>query len=141
MGKSDNPADSFLFSVELAANNFSPEQDDSFWTHEEIDATRWNKAFPFQFMLVRADNKGNFYQDQEARQWTYTLPFPPSSLSISMPFAIAGAVTQGRLCRGAWWSPHPHHPAQRQPWRASPAPDGGHNQDSQPGPGHFRGHH
>ena len=95
MAKSDSPAASFLASTELASQNKSPEQGDAFWTHEEIDAARWNQAFPFQFLIVRAGKNGSFVQDAEAKKWVFTLPFPPSSLSIGMPFAVAGSVTQG----------------------------------------------
>lgn len=94
MPKSDYAVDS-LSSVALAAQNSSPENKDSFWVHESIDAARWNKSFPFQFLLVKADGAGGYFQDGEALKWTYTLPFPPTSLAISMPFAIGGVVTQG----------------------------------------------
>lgn len=104
MAKSDNPAgsaaDSFLFSVEMAAQNTSPEQEDPFWTHEEIDAARWNQIFPYQLILVKQDKDGKYIQEQssdadQAKNWVYTLPFPPEAINNGMPFAIAGNVTQG----------------------------------------------
>jgi hypothetical protein len=95
MAKSDDATASFLSTVDLAASNTSVEQNDAMWTHESIDAARWNQSFPFQFLLVRGDGKGGFYQDSEAQSWVFTLPFAPESLSITMPFAITGSVTQG----------------------------------------------
>jgi hypothetical protein len=91
----DNPASTFLSTADQAAANTSVEQNDPFWKHEDIDAARWNKVFPYQFLLVKAAADGSYFQDAECKRWTFTLPFPPSSLSIGMPFAITGEVTQG----------------------------------------------
>lgn len=87
---------SFLYSAELARDNKSEEQHDGFWTHEEIEAQRWNQVFPYQLFLVKRGADGSYVrQDETALKWVFTLPFPPESLSISMPFAISGRVTQG----------------------------------------------
>lgn len=100
MPATDDPLKSFLASAQQAVDNTSPTKDvaDPFWTHEEIDAARWNQAFPYQFALVKRgkDGKdGKYFQDDAARKWSFTLPFPPEAISISMPFAIGGLVTQG----------------------------------------------
>lgn len=93
----DDPLKSFLAATQQAADNTSPDKDivDKFWSHESIEAARWNQAFPYQLVLVKRGKNGNYYQDDDARKWSFTLPFPPESLSITMPFAINGMVTQG----------------------------------------------
>lgn len=78
-----------------AATNTSVEQTDAFWTHAEIDAVRWNQVFTYQLMLVKQTKDGDYVIDSDTKKWSFVLPFPPESLSITMPFAIAGNVTQG----------------------------------------------
>lgn len=76
----------FGANAHLAQDNDSPEQKDSFWSHDEIDATRWNKSFPYQLLLLKKNGQGYTYADG----WTFTLPISPEAISISMPFAIQG---------------------------------------------------
>jgi hypothetical protein len=96
MATSDKKNPSFLDSVKLAQDNTSVEQKDGFWIHEEIEAARWNQAFPYQFVLVKRGSDGKYTrEDETAKKWTLTLPFAPEAISISMPFAITGSVTQG----------------------------------------------
>jgi hypothetical protein len=83
-----NQNDTFAANASLAQDNDSPEQNDDFWTHEEIDGTRWNKSFPYQLLLVKKQGSG--YVSDAA--WTFTLPISPESISFSMPFAIQGQV-------------------------------------------------
>ena len=70
--------------TEIASQN-------AFWTHSEIDPANWNRVFPYEFRLVFNDGK-NWQTEPD---WTFTLPFPPESLSISMPFAITNSISQG----------------------------------------------
>jgi hypothetical protein len=49
----------------------------------------WDKLYPFQFLTLRKN--GNSYKIEDR----FTLPIPPQSLSISTPFAISMAITQG----------------------------------------------
>jgi hypothetical protein len=87
---------SWLASTKLAAENTSDEQGDDFWSHEAIEAARWNKAYPYQFILVKQQANGDYVRnDEDSGKWNFTLPFPPESLQIAMPFAIGGIVTQG----------------------------------------------
>jgi hypothetical protein len=100
MAKSDSASDSFLASTTLAGDNTSPKQNDAFWSHEEIDAARWNQVFPYQLIVVKRDKSGKYIQEKsntgdDSSKWVFTLPFPPESLSIGMPFAITGTVTEG----------------------------------------------
>lgn len=74
-----------------AQGNTSVEQNNSFWTHAEIDAARWNQAFPYQLLLVKR-NGSQYSQDSFAKQWVFTLPIPPNAISYNMPFAITGEV-------------------------------------------------
>ena len=107
MAKSDNPSDSFLQAMSLTVENGSPEQSDPFWIHETIDATRWNAAFPYQLLVVKREAGGGYTMPvgtaapgagggvNGGGDWTFTFPFPPESISVAMPFAINGQVTQG----------------------------------------------
>lgn len=95
MANSDARLEAFLGSTVDAADNTSAEQKDPFWYHpDSIDAARWSQVFPYQFMLVKKTASG-YVQDAETKKWTFTLPFPPSALSVGLPFAIGGGVTQG----------------------------------------------
>lgn len=81
---------------------------DNFWRFVDaaadaqypIDAVRWNKLYPYQFLVVQAKDDGTYSagrrwklnEDKKnwsaaAPVWEFTLPVPPESLSISMPFA------------------------------------------------------
>jgi hypothetical protein len=109
MPKSDNPSQSFLNTVAIAAEyNKSPEQNDPFWVHESVDAARWNQSFPYQLLVVKREANGKYTlpsgevavdggigPQNRVSDWSFTLPFPPESLQIQTPFAIAGSVTQG----------------------------------------------
>lgn len=74
------------------ANQSADLYSDDFWFSAELDATRWNKRYPYQLMVVDADN--NYAPDVN---WIFTLPIPPESMSISMPFAISTQVTLGGI--------------------------------------------
>lgn len=77
--------------AETAKENTSVEQNDSFWFHEEIEASRWNQSYPYQLFLVKRE-KGAYKEDNESKKWKFTLPIPPTAISFSMPFAIKGSV-------------------------------------------------
>jgi hypothetical protein len=85
------PLPDFLSATEDAANNTSVKQKHDFWHDPTIEAIRWNQVFPYQFIVVKATENG-YVQN---KKWNFTLPFPPSSLSMSSPPAITGVVTQG----------------------------------------------
>jgi len=62
-----------------------------------IDGLRWCQAFPFSLMVVERQ-EGNTYTPKAAANgtsWTFVLPIPPESLTISMPFAVTANVTLG----------------------------------------------
>ncbi len=59
------------------------------WYWSKLDGLRWDKLYPFQVMVV--EKKGKSYVP--VKDWTFTLPVPPESMNISMPFAISSAVT------------------------------------------------
>lgn len=65
---------------------------DPFWETSAIDATRWNKRYPYQLLVLDVHPDGTYRQDTT---WEYTLPIPPESMSITTPFAISGQVTLG----------------------------------------------
>lgn len=66
--------------------------EDAFWAYTEaqIDAARWNKAYPYQLLVLNADD--GYSADGD---WSFTLPIPPESMSISTPFAISTSITLG----------------------------------------------
>lgn len=79
--------------VQLASENGSPEVKLPFWFQSErIGALNWNRSFPYQLLVVRRTAQGTYVPDN---RWKFTLPIPPQSLQISMPFAIDLALTFG----------------------------------------------
>ena len=73
---------------------------DPFWPIPDTDVTKWDKYCPYQLIVVEwspntpgVPSGGGRYK--QFRNWQYTLPLPPESMVISMPFAIQGTVTQG----------------------------------------------
>lgn len=82
-------------SLDLAGNNSrGPEQYDNFWVHDRIEESNWDKSFPYQILVVSRAN-GRY---EQASGWTpFTLPIPPESLNISMPFAIGTSATLGGI--------------------------------------------
>lgn len=81
-----------LASVQLAKDNAAPPAQDPAWVFvgSDIDGTRWNKSYPYQLLIVKKEGTG-----YSKPLYTFTLPIPPESFSISTPFAITGTVTQG----------------------------------------------
>ncbi len=62
-----------------------------------IDGLRWCKAYPYALMVVERQDD-NTYTPKTATNgtsWTFNLPIPPESVTISMPFAITTNVTLG----------------------------------------------
>lgn len=73
----------------------APEREDPFWFHtEQILVQNWDQKFPYQLILVKRGEDGNY---ASVPGWTFTLPMPPESLAISMPFAITTAATLGGI--------------------------------------------
>lgn len=84
---------------------------DGWWTFADapadaqypIDAVRWNKLYPYQLLVVKLNEDGTTYSPYSSRRWSlndaatgwnakdpgweFTLPVPPESMTISMPFA------------------------------------------------------
>lgn len=59
------------------------------WYWARLDGTKWDKYYPYQILVVRKTETG--YVKEPG--WTFTLPCPPESLQMSMPFASSVAVT------------------------------------------------
>jgi hypothetical protein len=84
------------------ANKPAPAQDTdkSWFRNESISGTNWNQLFPYQLIIV--EQQGERYTRPQpgltlggAAAFQYTLPMPPESFEISMPFAINNSVTLG----------------------------------------------
>lgn len=76
-----------------------PQKSDSTWYRaDSISGTNWNSLFPYQLLVVQQQGDGTYAQlaDPEG-SWVFTLPIPPQSFSISMPFAINTSVTMGGI--------------------------------------------
>lgn len=81
-------------SLELASNNpFFIDTKNSLYSVSRIQGERWNKNFPYQLIVVLKELDGTWRRANLA--WQFTLPFPPSSLEIDMPFAINTSATLG----------------------------------------------
>ena len=74
-----------------------PQKTDSTWYRaDSISGTNWDALFPYQLLVVQQQGNGTYTQLADAEgSWVFTLPMPPSSFSISMPFAINTSVTMG----------------------------------------------
>jgi len=86
--------------AELATKNFttqpdveSPQVKDSFWEFAQPDGVRWNKVFPYQLIVVKKN--GTRYDLQPNFQ--FTLPIPPTDLTVSTPMAIVTTPTLGGI--------------------------------------------
>jgi hypothetical protein len=65
----------------------------SWWFHPTIEAARWNQSFPYQLLIVEAQEGGTYRTTGRS----FTLPIAPESLSVSTPFAINTSVTLGGI--------------------------------------------
>lgn len=84
------------------ANVPAPKQDTdkSWFRNDGITGTNWNQLFPYQLLVVEQTAEGTYQRKSSLSSgggsaFQYTLPMPPESFSISMPFAINGSVTLG----------------------------------------------
>jgi hypothetical protein len=94
-----NKSTGFLGAATSAANNNTspkPNVDFVFWPQKDVIASNFSGQFPYQILVVKAQagQDGKISYSQE-KNWVFTLPIPPEALSISMPFAISVAATQG----------------------------------------------
>jgi hypothetical protein len=92
----DSPVDLDL-TLQLSQQNTSPKIESDFWVEPDIELSRWNKLFPYQLLVLRAVKKGEKTSYQSLPGWAFTLPIPPESYSISMPFAITTTATMGGI--------------------------------------------
>lgn len=81
------PADILLPSTSQIAQNAVS---DPFWATEAIDPTRWDKRYPYQFLVLRVDSNGRYSREPE---WEFTLPIPPEALSIGTVPALSVTAT------------------------------------------------
>lgn len=75
----------------LSADGTDPTK--SWWFHPEIEAARWNQSYPYQLLIVEAQDGGTY----KTTGRSFTLPIAPESLSVSTPFAISTSVTLGGI--------------------------------------------
>ena len=67
---------------------------------EGIDGSRWNKSFPYQLLILEANN-GSYSPAistnvaKDLKSTSFTLPIPPQAMALSTPFAIDLSVTLG----------------------------------------------
>ncbi len=93
----DAPVD-FDTNVNLASTNESPDISDAFWTQLPIDTRRFNKLYPYQFLVVRSESgTGDATSFHIEPGWGHTLSLPPEALSTNTPFAISTSATLGGI--------------------------------------------
>jgi hypothetical protein len=80
-------------SPDINQSNFDP-----FWIYPQIELKRWNKLYPYQLLALQAntDDQGKTSYLQISG-FQFTLPFPPESLSVNMPFASVVEATLGGI--------------------------------------------
>jgi len=80
-------------------NRLAPAQktDKTWYRAEEISGGNWNALFPYQLMVVDQKDRDTYvvHSDPLSGPFVFTLPIPPESIRISMPFAVQGDVTLG----------------------------------------------
>lgn len=71
--------------------------DDPFWVSTAASQIQdnWDALFPYQLLIIEKTDQGTNSYSADTIKDRFTLPIPPQALSISMPFAITGSVTQG----------------------------------------------
>jgi hypothetical protein len=97
------PISSALDMAEWArANVAAPRQptDKTWFRNDSITGTNWNQLFPYQLLVVEQKDDGTYTRRNALNSgggptFQFTMPMPPESFSISMPFAINGSVTLG----------------------------------------------
>ncbi len=80
------------------SNRPAPAMSPSSWyRNEAISGGNWNQLFPYQLMVLDQTDKGTYIVRSNALTgpFVFTLPIPPESFAISMPFAITSSVTLG----------------------------------------------
>lgn len=82
-----------------AAKNQFPATPDPAWRRDQIDPTRWDKTYPYQFLVVEAvPGSGDDVSYRIVPGWRFTLPMPPESVTKDRPYAIAlDAQSEGVL--------------------------------------------
>jgi hypothetical protein len=101
------PIASALAASDWATSNLpAPVQvtDKTWFRNDSISGGNWNQLFPYQLLVVEESGEGKYTRYQPRvpsinaggqATFQYTLPMPPESFSISMPFAINNSVTLG----------------------------------------------
>lgn len=54
------------------------------YTFKDLDSDGWDQYFPYQLLIVHADDDGGY---TPIPRWRFTLPIPPEALTITTPFA------------------------------------------------------
>lgn len=69
-------------------------KDDTWFWPDVVEGTRWDKQFPYQFIVLNRNSNGGYEQRGD---WVFTLPIPPESLVLDVPTAISTTPTQGGI--------------------------------------------
>lgn len=104
VGQANKPNAGPLENTEAAKNNTAVISDgdvqgtDPSWVFvgEEIDGLRWSRSYPYQLLIVEAVS-GSSEPGYVITENSFTLPIPPSELSLDTPFAIPVAATLGGI--------------------------------------------
>jgi hypothetical protein len=123
MGESNKAQSGPLASAEEAKANANLDADDSAWVFvgDDIDGTRWNKVYPYQLIIVEKTASGYANTGK-----VFTLPIPPTDITISTPFAITTSGDARWHRRGAQRGSHPAHHLQWQHGRRASQGHHGH---------------
>jgi len=84
--------------TQAALNEQKSYVEDGFWLRPNLDIKKWDKYCPYELLVVntnKSDTGAVYYK--QYKDWKYTLPLPPESMSISTPFAVQTTVTLGGI--------------------------------------------
>src|SRR5208282_355035 len=66
-----------------------------FFYQPAIQPSQWNENFPYQLLMLQVNSStdGTGQNNYNNVLYSYTLPFPPESLDLDLPFAITNQIT------------------------------------------------
>lgn len=79
---------------------------DPYWEDVAIDASRWDKTYPYQLLVLRAGtNERGEVSYSVDDNWMFTLPITPEELTISTPSASTVTATLGGIVEESGGAP------------------------------------
>lgn len=73
-----------------------PQTDRRWFRNSVISGGNWNKLFPYELLVVEQSSDGSYATKTDSQgEIKFTLPIPPETIGLSMPFAVSADATLG----------------------------------------------